>query len=575
MNTQNLRIGTKLFLAFTVTTLVTVLLAFMAWQQMRAIDRASEDISMNWLPSVQSLGEMRIAANRVRRTESEAFLPQASELTARYKVELAERNKGLSAAEAVYVPLITEGEERRLYERFKLERAAYMAEQQKMAAMPETDREQVTAVFLGSSELAFDKMVESLGELAKLNRAGSDKAQATGRDVFAQAQVTLLVLTLLAVAIAAALATWITRLITRPIGRAVEIAQGVAGGDLTMQIDVAGRDESAQLMQALSEMRSALSLVVGDVRGNAEGVATASAEIAQGNNDLSGRTEQQASALEQTAASMEELSSTVRNNAENAQQASELAARASTVAQRSGEDVSAMVTTMRTIDQASRSIGEITGVIDSIAFQTNILALNAAVEAARAGEQGRGFAVVATEVRSLAKRSADAAKEIKALIDTSGARVREGSAQADRAGTSMTQVQDVIRQVASIVSEISVATREQSDGIAQVGDAVSQMDQVTQQNAALVEESAAAASSLKHQAEQLVTSVAVFRIDGGTPALAQRRDPAPRAPTAALPSAPRPALKSPAAPKKPAAPASPPVRKPVPALTADDDWSSF
>ncbi|WPB57893.1 methyl-accepting chemotaxis protein [Xylophilus sp. GOD-11R] len=517
-------------------TLITILLGVLAWGQLATLHTASEDISTNWLPSVDALSNMRVAANRLRRTESETFLPPSAEVGDKYKAELGRRNQALAAAEAVYAPLVTAGEESRLYDVYKSRRDAYYSQQQKLLALPSSDRAAASDLFLGTSEQAFDAMTDTLGELAAVNREGSTRAQQTGRAVYASAQWILLALTGAAAVIAICMSVWITRLITGPIGRAVQIAQGVAGGDLTMDIEVAGRDEPAQLMQALSQMRISLAAVVGNVRGNAEGVATASAEIAQGNQDLSGRTEQQASALEQTAASMEELGSTVRHNADNARQAAELAANASSVAQRSGEDVGAMVATMRTIDQASRSIGEITGVIDSIAFQTNILALNAAVEAARAGEQGRGFAVVATEVRSLAKRSADAAKEIKSLIDTSGARVREGSEQADRAGASMRQVQESIRQVASIVAEISTATREQSDGISQVGEAVTQMDQVTQQNAALVEESAAAASALKQQAEQLVMAVSVFRIGAMEPLAGHRAHPAanqhsaPRAP---------------------------------------------
>jgi len=563
---HHLRIGTKLAVAFTAVTLVTVLLGFLAWRQMGAIDAAAEDISANWLPSVEAVAKIRVAANRVRRTESATFLLPSAELGNRYLAELKRRTEALDTAERGYAPLVTPGEEARLWGVYQAERQVYLAQQQQLLALPEASRDQAATLFLGTSEEAFDRMTETLGQLAAFNRAGSDKAQQTGRAVFVSAQWTLLVLTLLSAAIAAGLALWITRLITRPIGRAVQIAQGVAAGDLTMDIDVTGRDESAQLMQALAQMRGALSSVVGEVRGNADGAATASAEIAQGNQDLSGRTEQQASALEQTAASMEQLGSTVRHNADHAQQAAELAARAASTAERSGEEVVAMVATMRTIDDASRSIGEITAVIDSIAFQTNILALNAAVEAARAGDQGRGFAVVATEVRSLAKRSADAAKEIKSLIDTSGTRVREGTDQAERAGASMRQMQESIRHVAAIVAEISTATREQSDGVSQVGEAVSQMDQVTQQNAALVEESAAAASALKHQAEQLVRAVSVFRIQEAAAGVVRSTRPvATAAPRVAAPVALRPA-----APRVAARPAAEPK-----ALQVEEDWATF
>ncbi|GAA4422623.1 methyl-accepting chemotaxis protein [Acidovorax lacteus] len=306
-----------------------------------------------------------------------------------------------------------------------------------------------------------------------------------------------------------------SRAVVRPIGRAVQVSQAVASGDLTAATPVNGRDEVAQLLNALHAMQHGLARVVRNVRSNADSVALASAEIAQGNNDLSARTEQQASALEQTSASMEELSTTVQANADNAQQAKQLAATASQVAAHGGQVVADVVRTMQGIHDSSRQIADIIGVIDSIAFQTNILALNAAVEAARAGEQGRGFAVVASEVRTLAQRSADAAKEIRGLISASVGRVEEGTQLVDRAGSTMDEVVQSIERVSHIVAEISTASSEQSQGVRQVGEAITQMDQATQQNAALVEESAAAADGLKRQAQALVEAVAVFRLGAG------------------------------------------------------------
>jgi methyl-accepting chemotaxis protein len=305
---------------------------------------------------------------------------------------------------------------------------------------------------------------------------------------------------------------FLVRGISRSLDHAVQASNAVAKGDLTMTIRTEGEDEVAKLLQALSAMKDNLARVVSGVRQNSEGVATASAQIAQGNSDLSSRTEEQASALEQTAASMEQLSSTVKQNADNARQANQLALSASTVAVSGGEVVGRVVDTMKGINDSSRKIVDIISVIDSIAFQTNILALNAAVEAARAGEQGRGFAVVASEVRSLAQRSAEAAKEIKALISDSVERVEQGTSLVDQAGATMQAVVTSIRRVTDIMGEISAASTEQSAGVTQVGEAVSQMDQVTQQNAALVEESAAAAESLKVQAVQLVNAVAVFKL---------------------------------------------------------------
>jgi methyl-accepting chemotaxis protein len=311
------------------------------------------------------------------------------------------------------------------------------------------------------------------------------------------------------------LGTTLTRSLFRQLGAepgdAAEAVNAVARGELTVSIPVRSGDTSS-LMAALAGMRDSLVGVVTEVRSNSEAVATASAQIAQGNQDLSNRTEQQASALQETAATMEELSSTVRNNTDSARQANQLAQSASAVAQQGGEVVSKVVVTMRDINESSRKIGDIISVIDGIAFQTNILALNAAVEAARAGEQGRGFAVVASEVRNLAQRSAEAAKEIKSLIVSSVERVDQGTALVDQAGKTMDEIVGSIQRVTGIVAEISAASVEQNTGVQQVGDAVNQMDAATQQNAALVEESAAAAESLKTQAQHLVQAVAVFKL---------------------------------------------------------------
>nr|WP_316639710.1 methyl-accepting chemotaxis protein [uncultured Roseateles sp.] len=307
----------------------------------------------------------------------------------------------------------------------------------------------------------------------------------------------------------------IARSITVPMNRAKAAAERVADGDLTVDLRGEGKDETAELLRALAGMKDNLVRIVSGVRSNADSVATASSQIAQGNLDLSQRTEEQASALEETAASMEQLGSTVKQNADNAKQANQLALSASMVATRGGEDVSKVVATMKDINESSRKIADIIGVIDGIAFQTNILALNAAVEAARAGEQGRGFAVVASEVRSLAGRSAAAAREIKSLITASVERVEQGTALVGQAGVTMTEVASSIKRVTDIVGEISAASTEQSAGVSQVGEAVSLMDQVTQQNAALVEESAAAAESLKAQALLLVQAVAVFKLSEG------------------------------------------------------------
>ncbi|AVS94172.1 chemotaxis protein [Paracidovorax avenae] len=426
-------------------------------------------------------------------------------------------------------------------------------------------------------------------EFSKAERDLLDVRQGEAEDARATALAVEVGGTALAVVVALLLSLWVTRSITRPIARAVDVARAVAAGDLTQRIEIHARDEVGLLLESLRDMNTALATVVSRVRQGSESVASASMQIAQGNSDLSSRTESQASALEETAASMEELGSTVAQNADNARQANQLAQASSGVAEQGGAVVAQVVDTMKGISESSRRISDIINVIDGIAFQTNILALNAAVEAARAGEQGRGFAVVAGEVRSLAQRSAGAAKEIKELITASVERVESGAQLADRAGSTMTEVVGSIRRVTDIMGEISAASSEQSAGVAQVGEAVTQMDQTTQQNAALVEEMAAAASSLRSQAQDLVQAVSVFRLASDTPQAAVAvapsvaAAPAVSASVAARPS--EPARKP--SPAKVRAPARTPALRPAaaaaglmagPAMAvpgAQGDWESF
>jgi len=347
-------------------------------------------------------------------------------------------------------------------------------------------------------------------------RAEIDVAAARIDQVAKDSRNLLMLLALLVVGFGVAFAWWLTAGITRPINEAVALAECVACGDLAGHDergdDGYSKDEPGKLLFALHRMSSGLVGIVSDVRSGTDTIATASAQIAAGNLDLSSRTEQQASSLEETAASMEELTSTVKQNAENARQANQLAANASDVAQRGGAVVSDVVQTMASIDQSSKKIVDIIGVIDGIAFQTNILALNAAVEAARAGEQGRGFAVVASEVRNLAQRSASAAKEIKALIDDSVGKVAAGTRLVGQAGSTMDEVVSSIQRVTAIMAEISHASVEQTTGIEQINMSITQMDQVTQQNAALVEQAAAAADAMQEQAAKLADAVSIFKL---------------------------------------------------------------
>ena len=356
---------------------------------------------------------------------------------------------------------------------------------------------------------------------------------------------------------------FMARSLRRRVAQAQVVADRVKEGDFSVPVLDDVRDEFSPLLTTMADMQASLTEVVAQVRENAEGVATASAEIALGNQDLSQRTEEQASALQQTSATMSQLGVTVRNNADSAQQANVLAQGATSVAAEGGEVVGKVVSTMQGISDSSRKIGDIIGVIDGIAFQTNILALNAAVEAARAGEQGRGFAVVASEVRTLAQRSAEAAKEIKTLIGRSVEQVEQGTVLVDQAGKTMDEIVGSIKRVSDIVAEITSASAEQSSGIQQVSGAVGQMDQVTQQNAALVEQSASAAESLKGQAQQLVQAVAVFKLS--------RKATASPVPVA------RRAADRPVARAAATAPAPTPVSAPVsvPVKAGSDDWASF
>ena len=350
-------------------------------------------------------------------------------------------------------------------------------------------------------------------EQITLQKERSVRAGIDAEDTYRSTTWLMSIVGALALALAAVVAWWITRSITRPLVRALEVANTVAAGDLTSRIGVTSRDETGQLLQALKTMNENLARTVGTVRVGTDTIAVAAAQVASGSQDLSSRTEQQASALEETASSMEELTSTVRQNADNARRANTMASEAASIAGQGGAVIAQVVGTMSEINASSRKIVDITSVIDSIAFQTNILALNAAVEAARAGEQGRGFAVVASEVRNLAHRSAAAAKEIKSLIDDSVQKVEAGTSLVDSAGTTMTSIVQSISLVTGIMSEISHASDEQSAGIEQVNAAITEMDQATQQNAALVEQAAAAAGSMQEQAAHLAEVVSVFKTD--------------------------------------------------------------
>ena len=589
MNISNLKIGTRLYVGFAIVIGLLIAVALLTTNRLSHMNDLADVVLKDRLVKVSMANDIQdhqaaqgmylrnavIAANNSQPVT--AWLDKAAE-EAKANNELLDKLKSL----------VKSPKGMALMESVQAKRAAFAEARSRLTAMLGNGKiEDAATYLLGDFQKPQADFFAAVEELVKyqeglMNEDGHE-LDITGDNAKALAEI----LSLIAVAVAGAIAYFTARSITVPVSEAVQFVGKVAEGDLTSQVQIKTQDEIGQLLQAMVQMQANLARTVGSVMQGAEGVATASAQIAQGNNDLSARTEQQASALEQTAASMEELSSTVQQNADTARQANQLAHSASSVAVKGGQVVGQVVDTMKGINDSSRKIADIIGVIDGIAFQTNILALNAAVEAARAGDQGRGFAVVASEVRSLAGRSAEAAKEIKALIGASVERVEQGTSLVDQAGSTMTELVDSIKRVTDLMSEISAASNEQAAGVSQVGEAVAQMDQVTQQNAALVEEMAAAASSLKSQAGELQHTVSVFKLGSGQPLAslpkANVRAPASKAQpfkgaerrltTAPKPTAPKPAAPKPA-PKAASLPKPAPKAAPAPA-PAEDDWETF
>ncbi|MBE0549123.1 MAG: MCP four helix bundle domain-containing protein, partial [Rubrivivax sp.] len=517
MKTNNIKISTQLRIGFGALGLLVLLMAGMALAKIDTVDKAFDVALQKEYPVIVALYEIEGHVNEIAQATrnmllvaSPADVKKESDHVAEMRKQIVEHFEGLQKQMQSH-----KGQAR--LAKLNESRAVYVTQTDKLLELMGAGKaDDARALLMGDMRITQTAYLEELDRTIAFQDQQLQVAQTQADAAAVASKTTSWVGGGIALLLAFVLATWIIHSVTGPLRQAVEVSTAVAAGDLSMQFDAEGKNETAMLLRALKNMQASLAKVVSNVRQGSDSVATASAQIAQGNQDLSSRTEEQASALEQTAASMEQLSSTVKQNADNARQANQLALSASTVAIEGGQVVGQVVETMKGINDSSRRIADIISVIDGIAFQTNILALNAAVEAARAGEQGRGFAVVASEVRSLAGRSADAAKEIKGLITDSVERVAQGTALVDKAGTTMTEVVNSIKRVTDIMGEISAASSEQSSGVAQVGEAVSQMDKATQQNAALVEESAAAAESLRDQAQQLVQVVAVFKLGHGS-----------------------------------------------------------
>ncbi|RXZ32376.1 HAMP domain-containing protein [Oxalobacteraceae bacterium CAVE-383] len=524
MKLNNLRVGVRLGGGFAI---ILLLLAAMlgggiwhlqstsaAVRNMMATPLTKERLTEEWFRSVVAGLTRAKAVAKSSDTSLEAMFANEG-------VESNPRGGNANIAKDI-AALGLEPEEQKLFDAVNKNRNAYTkARDALMKAKRAGDSDEATRIFDNDFAQISPRYLASLQAFLDYQRKEIDNTAKAIEEASRQSTILQLALGGLALLIGAVLARTLTRSITVPLSQAVEMAESVAGGDLSRNIEVNRGDETGMLLQALKHMNDSLVKIVGEVRNGTNTIATASGEIASGNMDLSSRTEQQASSLEETAASMEELTSTVKQNADNARQANQLAISASEVAIKGGSVVSQVVDTMGSINTSARKIVDIIGVIDGIAFQTNILALNAAVEAARAGEQGRGFAVVASEVRSLAQRSAAAAKEIKVLIDDSVSNVDVGAKLVDQAGVTMREIVESVKRVTDIMGEITAASQEQTAGIEQVNKAITQMDNVTQQNAALVEEAAAASEAMQAQAGNLAQAISVFKLAGDDMQLAQ------------------------------------------------------
>jgi methyl-accepting chemotaxis protein len=510
----NLNIGKRLSLGFAILLALSIAMTAISTWRLQTTSEATSAMMSTPLLKERLIGDWYSnLSSGIRRTIAIAKSSDPT-LASYFAEEVTASSKTSGELQKQIEGLLTSEQEKALFTALGESRKAYLTSRDAInKAKEDGSQDEANRILDQSFVPAADKYQSIMRQLVDLQRAEIDATAKHIAEASASSRNQLIMLQLLVVAFGIGFAWYLTVGITRPLHTAVNVSRRVAEGDLTADIVVTGKDETGQLLSALQEMTVSLRNIVTNVRSGTDTIATASGQIAAGNLDLSSRTEEQASALEETASSMEELITTVRQNADNARQANQLAASASGVATEGGNAVSQAVQTMEDINESSKKIVDIISVIDGIAFQTNILALNAAVEAARAGEQGRGFAVVATEVRSLAQRSASAAKEIKELINSSVEKIDNGSQQVINAGQTISEIVASVKRVTDIVAEISAASQEQASGIEQINDAITQMDQVTQQNAALVEQAASAAASMQDQSSQLSHMVSVFKLN--------------------------------------------------------------
>ena len=511
---STLRVGHQLLGSFAILLLLIGLVGALALRSVEQSNSEANELAGKWLQGVGNLAVIKASVMETRAFEVKFSRADDASYRSEYEEKMKLAASLASTTLVSYQRLVSGAPERKLFDEFSKNWSTYQQAQQKVIELGNgSSAPDAADISDGLASMAADEATSTLEKLTAFNFSGGKAAAENANAVYTRTRTLVISLVAFALVLGVLLAFVISRSITQPLRMAEAVADAVAAGDLTMVFEASGSNETAKVLIALKTMSANLQTIVAQVRCGAELVATASSQIASGNLDLSSRTEQQASALEETASSMEELTSTVKQNADNARQANQLAVSASDVAVRGGRVVAQVVDTMESINASAKRIVDIIGVIDGIAFQTNILALNAAVEAARAGEQGRGFAVVATEVRNLAQRSAAAAKEIKTLIGDSVDKVTAGSKLVDQAGATMDEIVSSVRRVTDIMSEITAASAEQEAGIGQINRAITEMDTVTQQNAALVEEAAAAAASLQEQADELSQTVSVFNLD--------------------------------------------------------------